>query len=66
MEATIVNALKGLFQAARAVADQYETGGMGHVIGFDWDMDQNITAHTVGALGGTPLVNGARSPARRS
>jgi hypothetical protein len=59
MEATIVNALKGLFQAARAVADQYETGGMGHVIGFDWDMDQNITAHTVGALGGTPLVNGS-------
>lgn len=59
MEATIVNALKGLFQAARAIAEQYETGGMGRVIGFDWDMDQNITAHTVGALGGTPVVNGA-------
>lgn len=59
MEATIVNALKGLFQAAKAIADQYETGGMGHVIGFDWEMDQNVTAHTVGALGGTPLVNGA-------
>jgi len=59
MEATIVNALKGLFQAARAIAEQYETGGMGHVIGFDWDMDQNVQTHIVGALGGTPLVNGA-------
>lgn len=57
MEATIVNALKGLFQAAKSVADQYETGGMGRVIGFDWDTDQNISLHTVGALGGTPLVN---------
>jgi hypothetical protein len=61
MEASIVNALKGLFQAAQAIASQYETGGMGHVIGFDWDTDQNIKAHTVGALGGTPLVNGAAS-----
>src|SRR3990167_5048346 len=32
---------------------------MGHVIGFDWYMDQNIRSHTVGALGGTPLVAGA-------
>lgn len=59
MEATIVNALKGLFQAASKIADQYTTGEMGHVIGFDWYMDQNIVAHTVGALGGAPLVNGA-------
>jgi hypothetical protein len=59
MEATIVNALKGLFQAAKAIATQYETGGMGHVIGFDWHMDQNIQTHTVGTLGGTPLVDGA-------
>ena len=54
MEATIVNALKGLFQAASKIADQYTTGEMGHVIGFDWYMDQNIVAHTVGALGGAP------------
>ena len=59
MEATIVNALKGLFQAAQAIAEQYKTGSMGHVIGFDWYMDQNIKTHTVGLLGGTPLVNGA-------
>lgn len=59
MEATIVNALKGLFNAVKAVSAQYDTGGMGHVIGFDWTMDQNVTLHTVGALGGTPLVNTA-------
>ena len=59
MEASIVNALKGLFQAARLIAEQYETGGMGHVIGFDWEMDQNIPTHTIGALGGVPLVDGA-------
>jgi hypothetical protein len=64
MEATIVNALKGLFQAASKIADQYTTGEMGHVIGFDWYMDQNIVAHTVGALGGAPLVNGANQTGR--
>jgi len=58
MEVTIVNALKGLFQAAGSIASQYTTAMMGHVIGFDWKMDQNIQAHTIGALGGTPLVNG--------
>lgn len=59
MEATIVNALKGLFNAVKAVSSQYDTGAMGHVIGFDWTMDQNVSLHTVGALGGTPLVNTA-------
>ena len=58
MEATLVNALKGLFQAAKAIANQYQTGAMGTVIGFDFVMDQNIQAHTVGPLGGTPLVDG--------
>lgn len=59
MQVTIVNNLKGLFQAATSIADQYKTAMMGHVIGFDWEMDQNIQTHTIGALGGTPLVNGA-------
>ena len=59
MQADIVSALQGLFQAAAAIAEQYKTGTMGHVIGFDWYPDQNIRVHTVGALGGTPLVNGA-------
>lgn len=59
MQADIVDALKGLFQQATAIAEQYRTGMMGRAIGADWFMDQNVNAHTVGALGGTPLVVGA-------
>lgn len=59
MQATIVDALKGLFQQATAIADQYVKGKMGTAAGFDWFMDQNVAAHTVGPLGGVPLVNGA-------
>ncbi len=58
MQATIVDALKGLFQQSSAIASQYRRGQMGTAIGFDWYMDQNCNTHTVGPLGGTPLVNG--------
>jgi hypothetical protein len=61
MQATIVNALKGLFQQSSAIATQYRKGTMGTAAGFDWLMDQNINTHTVGPLGGTPLVNGSTS-----
>jgi hypothetical protein len=54
----IVDALKGLFQSSNEIKSQYETGNMGLAGGFKWSMDQNILAHTVGPLGGTPLVNG--------
>lgn len=59
MEVSLVNALKGLFQAAGAIASQYQTGMLGHVIGFDFDHNQNIYPHVVGPLGGVPLVDGA-------
>lgn len=55
-EASIVDNLKGLFQASAEIASQYKTGQMGRTIGFDWYMDQNIYVHTVGTLGGTPTV----------
>lgn len=58
MQATLVDALKGLFQASTAIAEQYRKGQMGMAIGFDFYMDQNVATHTVGPLGGTPLVNG--------
>jgi len=54
----IVDALKGLFQSSEKIASQYESGNMGLAGGFKWSMDQNIPVHTVGPLGGTPLVNG--------
>jgi hypothetical protein len=58
-QATIVDALKGLFQSSDQIKDQYESGNMGRTAGFKWSMDQNIVAQTVGPLGGTPAVNGA-------
>ncbi len=55
-EASIVDNLKGLFQASNEIKEQYLSGQMGRSIGFDWYMDQNIYVHTVGTLGGTPTV----------
>lgn len=59
MQSTIVDALKGLFQSSSEIDKQYRKGSMGTAAGFKWYMDQNIRTHTVGPLGGTPLVNGA-------
>lgn len=53
-----IDALKGLFQSGEQIADQYKSGNMGLAAGFKWSMDQNVVTHTVGPLGGTPLVNG--------
>ena len=58
-QATLVDALKGLFQSGEKIANQYETGNMGLAGGFKFNMDQNVVRHVVGPLGGTPLVNGA-------
>jgi hypothetical protein len=56
-ESSIVDNLKGLFQAANEIREQYLSGMMGRSIGFDWYMDQNVYVHTVGALGSsTPIV----------
>jgi len=59
-EASIVDNLKGLFQASDQIKQQYLSGAMGKSIGFEWSMDQNIYVQTVGALGvSTPLVTTA-------
>lgn len=57
--ATIVDTLKGLFQQAEEIGEQYMQGLMGRALGFKWAEDQNVAVHTVGPLGGTPVVNGA-------
>jgi hypothetical protein len=59
MQATIVDALKGLFQATQQIASQYQKGRMGQAINYAWYMDQNVATHTIGVLGGVPVVNGA-------
>lgn len=58
-QATTVNALSTLFNASKEVSDQYRKGVMGNAAGFEFGMSQNLPVHTVGPLGGTPLVNGA-------
>jgi hypothetical protein len=59
-QADILDALKALFHSGPKLSGQFESGEMArNVLGFNWDMDQNVGTHTVGPLGGTPLVNGA-------
>lgn len=55
----IIDATKGLFQSSEQIKKQYERGRMGTAAGFDWAMSQNVPTHTVGPLGGSPLVKGA-------
>jgi len=57
--ADLVDALKGLFQNSSSIADQYKTGAMGHTAGFDFYENTQLTTHTNGQRGGTPLMNGA-------
>lgn len=55
----VVKGSKSLFQSTEQIGQQYEKGVMGIAAGFKWYMGQNVYMHQVGALGGTPLVNGA-------
>lgn len=57
--ATIVAGLSGLFNNQSVLGDQYKTGIIKTGAGLDIAMSQNVPSHTVGPLGGTPLVNGA-------
>jgi hypothetical protein len=61
MNAVIVDALKGLFQASDRIKEQYDKGEMGSGLGFEkWLIDQNVRVQTVGTYtGSTPVVNGA-------
>jgi coat protein Gp5 len=56
MQATIVDALKGLFQESDDIAEQYKKGTMGRTAGFKFSMDQNVPTFTTGTQGGTPVL----------
>jgi hypothetical protein len=56
--ATIVAGLAGLFNSQNVLAEQYKTGVVKTGAGLDLAMSQNVPSHTVGPLGGVPLVNG--------
>lgn len=53
--ASIVDGLKGLFQAGDKIADQYKSGLMGvGALGIDyWKMGQNVAVHTFGSWAGS-------------
>ena len=53
-EATIVDALSGLFHSTEEIERQYEQGNMGYSAGFKWSMDQNVSSYTVGAGAAAP------------
>ena len=44
---------------SKVAEDAYRRGAIGSLAGLETYKTQNVKTHTVGALGGTPLVNGA-------
>lgn len=57
--AAVIGGLSGLFNANKTISDNMKTGVMQDALGLNFMMSQNVPSHTVGPLGGTPLVNGA-------
>jgi hypothetical protein len=57
--AALVPALATLFNSRDDITKQYKSGMLNPMLGIDPIMSQNVPTHTVGPLGGTPLVNGA-------
>ena len=57
--AAVIGGLSGLFNAGPQISDNYKTGVLKDALGLGFTMSQNTPSHTVGPLGGTPLVNGA-------
>jgi hypothetical protein len=55
----VVGGMAGLFNDQATQGKQMRTGLMKTNLGMDFQMSQNLPTHTVGPLGGTPLVNGA-------
>jgi hypothetical protein len=61
VEASLVEGLKGLFQSSDQIKQQYEKGIMGMAAGSKFISSANVAKHTIGALGGTPAMNGSTS-----
>jgi hypothetical protein len=57
--AKLVGAMSGLFNDQKTISEQNKTGLLKTYLGADFMLSQNVPTHTVGPLGGTPVVNGA-------
>ena len=55
--AVIADSNKALFNPQGTTERYLPHGLMSLATGWSWFEDQNVTTHTVGPLGGTPLVN---------
>jgi hypothetical protein len=61
-QAGVLDGLKGLFQSADQIADQYKRGLMGIAAGFQWVVAQALPSFTCGTRTNvTPIVNGAQT-----
>jgi hypothetical protein len=58
-EASLIGGIQGLFHSGKVIENQFETGEIGNWGGFKFKTSSLVRNHTVGPLGGTPLVNGA-------
>ena len=60
-QATMVDALKGLYNPSATVGGQNASGSMGNWAGLDWSYSQNINTHTCGTrvASGQTTTNGA-------
>lgn len=56
---SMVDALKGLFQASDELARQYREGYIGTFQGFEWYESMSLWRHTAGTWAGAVTVNGA-------
>lgn len=57
VEASLVSGQSSLFNSQESISEQYKKGSMGYASGMQFFASQNVSKHTIGALGGTPLVN---------
>lgn len=58
-QSSMVDALKGLFQDSKAIAEQYREGIIGRTAGFDWYQNTLLPVHTNGNKVSGVQVNGA-------
>jgi len=58
-EQEIANGMNGLFNPSTTISKQYLDGEIVRGAGVDFLMSQVVPSHTIGALGGVPLTNGA-------
>lgn len=59
VEESLTNGMQGLYNPATQLGKQFLDAEITRAAGLDFLMSQVVPMHTIGALGGTPLTNGA-------